>query len=320
MASNSQSKFRDFSVTLPNGMNISGIQYNPPAIKTSTPSKPLLVLIHGGTCTAHNFDVSPTNTASVEAGNLGIPVVSINRPGYLDSTALTDIPENSSYQQELGKSVYHKYLFPMLWERFGKPAGCSSVVLLGHSMAVMGMVIAAGAYADDDFPKYPLSGIILSGWGSRLTNFEVKIPEDQEGKTKWKQYIMLTHPDKHLADEAILPHIATQDHSIEVEIAGAQEAWTGAFFQMWRQYSDKIRVPVMFGIGEHDALWQGTIEHVKEYETMFPNCARFDGSVVLGAPHAIEWSYMATGWYARCFGFASEVSTLHSIREKNAVS
>ena len=320
MASNWQSKFKDFSVALPNGMNISGIHYNPPSVKTSTPFKPLLVLIHGGTCTAHNFDVSPTNTASVEADNLGIPVVSINRPGYLESTALTEIPENSTYGQELGKTIYHKYLLPMLWEKFGKPAGCHSVVLLGHSMAAMGMVIAAAAYADDESPKYPLSGIILSGWGSRLTDFKVNIPEDQEGKTKWKQFIMLTYPDKHLADDAILPCIVSQDHSIEVEIEGAKETWSGSFFKYWRQYSDKIKVPIMFGIGEHDALWQGTVEHVKEYETMFPNCERFDGSVVLGAPHAIEWSYMATGWYARCFGFASEVSTLHGMREKNGAS
>lgn len=318
MASNPESKFEGFSISLPNGMNISGIHYDPTKAKASTPSKPLLVLLHGGTCTAHNFDVSPTNTASLEADSLSIPIVSINRPGYLNSTQLTQVPEGSTYQQELGKAIYHEQLFPKLWEKFGKPAECNSIVLLGHSMACMGIVIAAGVYADDPSPKYPLSGIILSGWGSRTTDFKVQIPEDRAAKTKWKQYIMLTYPHKHLADDSILPCIETQDHSIDWE--EGKEVWTGTFFNDWRQYSDKVKVPIMFGIGEHDALWQGTAEHVKEYETMFPNCERFDGSVVLGAPHAIEWSFMATGWYARCFGFASEVATLHGMRSKNALS
>jgi pimeloyl-ACP methyl ester carboxylesterase len=316
MALNPDSKFKPFSLALPNGMKISGIHYNPPKVKTSTPFRPLVILIHGGTCTAHNFDVSTTNTASLEADNLSIPVVSINRPGYLDSTPLTEIPEGSTYHQELGKTVYHQQLFPLLWDKFGKPEGCNSMVLLGHSMACPAIIIAAGVYADDESSKYPLSGIILSGWGSRLTDFEVKIPDDREGRIKWKQLIMLTYPDKKgLVDDSVLSCIAPQNH--DIDMGEAMELWSGTFFGYWRTYSDKVKVPIMFGVGEHDVLWQGNMEHIKEYETMFPSCERFDGSVVLGAPHAIEWSYCASGWYARCFGFASEVATLYGLRVRN---
>ena len=316
MASNKDSKFRDFAVELPNGMKITGIHYDPPKAIMSTPYKPLVIAIHGGTCTAHNFDVSPANTASLEADNLSTPVVSINRPSCLDSSPMPASPESSTYQQELGKTVYHEQLFPLLWEQFGKPAHCTSMVLLGHSMACMGIVIAAGVHADDSSPKYPLSGIILSGWGSRLSDFRVPIPEEREAKLKWKQYIMLTHPDKPgIADDAVLADIPIQDHPLDPE--EGKEVFNGTFFGYWRKYSDRVKVPIMYGIGEHDALWQGTLEHVKEYETMFPNAERFDGSVVLGAPHAIEWSLFASGWYARCFGFASEVATLHGIRAKS---
>lgn len=314
MASNPESKFETFAVTLPNRMNISGIYYNPPKIKTSTPFRPLIILIHGGTCTAHNFDVSPTNTASLEADNLAIPVVSINRPRYLDSTPLT-VPEGSTYHQELGNIIYHQQLLPMLWEKFGKSEDCSSMVLLGHSMACPGIIVAAGLYADDKSPKYPLSGIVLSGWGSRTTDFKVKIPEARAEKLRWKELIMLTSPDRDLVDASVLPCISLQDHSIHLE--EGEEVWSGHWLANWRKYSDRIRVPMMFGVGEHDVLWQGNVQHVKEYETMFPNCERFDGSVVFGAPHAIEWSYMASGWYARCFGFASEVATSHGLRVKH---
>jgi pimeloyl-ACP methyl ester carboxylesterase len=317
MATNPESKFKNFAVTLPNGMNITGIHYSPPKVRTSTPFRPLIILLHGGTCTAQNFDVSPTNTASLEADNLSIPIVSINRPGYLDSSPMPEIPEDTTYQQLLGKSVYHEQLFPLLWEKYGKPEGCNSMVLLGHSMACQGIVIAAGVHAEDRSSKYPLAGIILSGWGTRVTEFKVSIPTATDEKIKWKQLIMLTYPDKKgLADDSILSCVGPQDHTIEYE--EGKEAWTGEFFAYWRKYSDRIKAPIMYGIGEHDALWQGTLEHVKEYETMFSNCERFDGSVVLGAPHAIEWSYFASGWYARCFGFASEVSTLHGVRTRNA--
>ena len=93
-----------------------------------------------------------------------------------------------------------------------------------------------------------------------------------------------------------------------------EEHWTGVFAGYWRRYANEVVVPIMFGIGEHDALWEGSLAHVKEYEMMFPKCVRYDGSFVLGAPHAIEWSYFAEGWYARCFGFAAEAATLYGLQ------
>ena len=272
-----------------------------------------MVLIHGGTCTAHNYDISPEYTASSTAEFLGCPVVSINRPDYADSSPLPDVPEDSTYHQVMGKNVYHEHLFPALWEKFGKPAGASSMVLNGHSMGVPSIVIAAALHAQEKTPAYPLSGIILSGWGCRLTDFKVLIPSTAEEKIEWKNLIMLSQPEKQCVDPAIRSHIPTQDHPMRNE--EGMEHWTGKFAGFWRKYSDEVTVPIMFANGEHDVLWEGSMRHAKEYETMFPKCPRFDGGVVLGAPHAIEWSYYAAGWYARCFGFAVEVAASHALSE-----
>jgi hypothetical protein len=62
----------------------------------------------------------------------------------------------------------------------------------------------------------------------------------------------------------------------------------------------------MIGLAERDQLWKGTDEHVKGFASAFSGSPRVDGSVVRGAPHNLEMSYWAQGWYARSFGFAME--------------
>lgn len=63
----------------------------------------------------------------------------------------------------------------------------------------------------------------------------------------------------------------------------------------------------MYSMGEHDWLWHGSRKYVEEFGGWFTECPRFDGSTVLGAPHALEWAHVSRGWYARCFGWALEV-------------
>ena len=272
----------------------------------------MIVLVHGGTCTAHNFDVSPANTASTAADHLSLPIVCINRPGYLDSTQIEHVPEGSTYHQTVGGQVYHEHMLPMVWERYAKPAGCTSLVLMAHSMGSMGIVVAAGLHSLENVPKYPLSGIIFSGWGHRYITPGPKFPTTPEEELAWKQLIMCSYPEKHLVDPEIIQHIQTQHHSMPKE--DRSDLVEQSFREYWPKYAGEITVPVFFAVGEDDRFWEGSDQHIKEYEKMFPKCPRFDGSVVLGAPHAIEWSYFAQGWYARCFGFAAEVAAWHGLQ------
>jgi hypothetical protein len=72
------------------------------------------------------------------------------------------------------------------------------------------------------------------------------------------------------------------------------------------EWAKDVKVPVMFGIAEHDCYWRATEDHVNEMRAVFQASPRVEGGVVKGAPHNLEMSYWAQGWYARCFGFGLE--------------
>lgn len=310
MASNKHSLFTPLRLELESGITITGIHYLPDISPTSPTYRPLMVLIHGGTCTAHNFDVSPSLTASTAAASLSIPVISINRPGYLDSTPLV-VPDGSTYHKELGR-FEHEELFPALWRKYGVSNRCTALLPLGHSLGSLGIIISAGLHAKDPNPKYPLAGIIFSGSGSRSAANAPPPPQDPSQKLAWKRLIMCDKAELNLVPTEALDAIALQDHPIKPEELA--EVFAGVWNGYWRTYSNEITVPVMFGQGEHDALVEGTLEHVKEVETCFSKTERFDGSLVRNAPHAIEWSHCAAGWYARCFGFALEVTASYALK------
>ena len=96
---NHNTKFKPFSLTISNGAKISGIVYIPPAGSFISLHKPLLVGIHGGTCTCHNYDIDEAHTASTFAAATGMPFVAFNRPGYADSSTLLPLPPSTSYCQ-----------------------------------------------------------------------------------------------------------------------------------------------------------------------------------------------------------------------------
>ena len=163
---NRPSKFTPFRLTLSNGAVLTGIAHLPSKGDFRGANRPLVVGIHGGTCTCHNFDICPEYTASHVSAATGVPFVAFNRPGYLDSTTLLPFSD-TTYCQEDGR-WNHEYIFPALWKEFGEPNGCIGLVAVCHSMAVPAGIIAGGLYARDSAPAYPLAGLILSGFGTRF--------------------------------------------------------------------------------------------------------------------------------------------------------
>lgn len=305
MATNQKTKFSIFEIDV-HDIKISGIYYLPSTVSESATDRPLILLIHGGTCSAHNFDVSPSLTASSAADYFSFPLVSINRPGYLGSTPLP-IPEGSTFHKELGK-FNHEHLFPALWQKYGLAQGCTALVPISHSLGSPGLIIAAGLHAVESQSRYPLAGFAFSGWGIHAAPQSLPPPpDDPNQKLPWKSLIMLGYPEHHCAPQDAHDALATQDQPIASD--EMSDLLSGLWRKYWRTYSDAITVPIMYGLSEHDLFWDGSLSHLKEMEASFPNCPRFDGSLLLGAPHAIEWSWMSQAWYARCFGFAAEVTT-----------
>ncbi|KAJ9617556.1 hypothetical protein H2204_013687 [Knufia peltigerae] len=307
MASNTESRFAPFEVLVANTVVITGIKYLPATRSESGSTsdyRPLIILLHGGGCTAHHFDLSPSMTISTIAEALSVPVISINRPGYLGSDRLP-ATQGSRFHKDLG-SFYHSHLFPKLWADFGIAHGCKAVVPLAHSLGSPAVIIAAGLHAREQSPSYPLAGIIMSGWGELPSPRMPPSPRDRSQKLDWKRVVMCGPSEDHCAPVQALEAIGIQDHNMESQ--ELEEVINGDWNSYWYRFADDIMVPIMFSLGEHDLFWEGSTVHLIQFGSRFPKCPRFDGAVVKGAPHAIEWSHCAQGWMARCLGFAQEVT------------
>lgn len=315
-----------FKLSLPNGATLSGHRYNP---ETSSPAyaalddrrRPLLVAIHGGTYCSTYFDADTKHTAVLASKGLGVPVVAIDRPLYQESSSFYPLPEGKTYHEGLAVHL-HKHIFPTIWKEYGQ--GCGSMVLDCHSLAVPSAVILAGWHAQErargDKPAYPLSSLILSGFGSQNI---ARIVDQSAPPESFPEFIDLPPEakDNQMFEQGTVdPAIYKQSERLNnrmpyAELGDYEAVWGG---DKWRALCGAVEVPVMIGIAERDALWAGTEEHVREFAGGFGGSERVDASLIRGAPHCIELSYWAQGWYARCFGWAMECAAAHAAKELTA--
>ena len=113
---------------------------------------PLVVALPGGTYTSVYFDV-PGQSLLDSAETLGIPVIAVDRPGYLGSTKVSVKAGDSMI---LRNAEVLDHLIGELWHQHG--AGAPGVVIIGHSIG--GAVTTAIAARQ---PGWPLLGIAVSG-------------------------------------------------------------------------------------------------------------------------------------------------------------
>lgn len=314
-----------FKASLPNGRTVSGHHCEP---DTSSPAyaalddsrRPLFVAIHGGSYCSTYFDADAKHSAALCSNALGVPVVAIDRPLYQETSSFYPIPEGKTYHEELAVQL-HKHILPTLWKEYGQ--GCGSMVLHCHSLATPSAVILAGWYAREraqgNTPAYPLSGLTISGFGTQNTPHiveQTKLPPPDP----LPEYTDFDPEDKDkrmFAEGTVAPGIYKQTERLNnrlpyAEVGDYNLIWANG---KWRALCGAVEVPVMIGMAEKDALWMGTEEHVREFAGGFSSSERVDASVVKGAPHCIELSYWAQGWYARCFGWALECATAYAMKE-----
>lgn len=299
-----------FELNLSNGAKLSGIHSLPPS---GAPLKyrPLVVGLHGSTYDCSYFDADAAYSASLTSSALNVPFISINRPGFGDTSPIPSVPESSNFFTESG-SWLHQYILPALWSPFGAPHGCNCVILFCHSLGAMSGIVAAALHAQDtkNQSKYPLGGIIVSGIGERL------LPIMKVNPVRYDPQDPPTHVTFPLEmKDAIMfrpgtvdPAILAQSERLNsptpfAEIESLRTGWVGKWKEEW---AASVVVPVMFGIAERDCFFESGEEHLEECVAAFRKSVRLDESILRGAPHCIELSYWSRGWYARCFGFAME--------------
>lgn len=319
---------QSFRLTLANGGTLTGLHNLPdpgtPAFTAVVDSnRPLVIAIHGGTYSSTYFDADPKHSASLCSNGLGVPVVSIDRPLYQGSSSFYPSEEGKTYHEALAFWL-HQHILPALWTEYGK--GCGSVILHCHSLATPSAVILAGLPAQEQAmggkAAYPLAGLIISGFGSQNTA-QIIGQSKEHPPEPLPEYIdrPVDEKDRRMIPEGTTdPAIYKQSERLHnpmpyTEIADYNSIWAD---DKWRSLCGKVKVPVMIGIAELDALWVGTEEHVKEFAGGFTASERVDTSLVKGAPHCIELSYWAQGWYARCFGWALECAATYATKEKKA--
>ncbi|KAI1359647.1 hypothetical protein F5Y08DRAFT_319067 [Xylaria arbuscula] len=285
-----------------------GLRSLPPPSTSPLKYRPLIVGLHGGSYDKQYFDATPATSASVMSKALVVPFISIDRPSYGGTTSVLPVPKGSDFNLETGR-LLHNSILPSIWSDMGAVNGCNCIVLLCHSLGVMGGTVAAALHAQDKTPRYPLGGIILSGMGDRQSiQMQGRSAESDfdpmqytTSPVEWKDSVMFK-------PGTVVPDVVQQTERLNAPMPLAESGrFAVDWLPIWKEiWAAQVLVPVMFSLVDDDPFFISTKEEVDRCVGAFTKSVRAEGSLVLGAPHCIELSYWSQGWYARCFGFAIE--------------
>ncbi|KAL4812273.1 hypothetical protein BDW67DRAFT_193761 [Aspergillus spinulosporus] len=305
---------QSFKLSLPNGATVAGI-HNIPTDSPSPHYRPLIVGLHGGTYDCHYFDANEEYTAAKPSSALGVPFVAIDRPCCGGTTSFLPVPEDSDFTTETGRWI-HELILPALWTEFGIPTGCNCIVLLAHSLGVMGATYAASLHAQEKNSLYPLGGLIASGLGEQFLSVSERVPISEPNVPPYHTLFPLEIKDRMMFRPGTVdPEILACSERLNVSSPLADAASLPTIWvPKWREWAAHITVPVKFALVEQDCFFDGSEEHVRSCVGAFVKAARADGSFVRGAPHCLELSYWAQGWYTSCFGFALECAVSFAVR------
>ncbi|KAK5465532.1 hypothetical protein LTS15_002095 [Exophiala xenobiotica] len=299
-----------FTLNLDDGGRTTGLVYLPPQRGGTQEFVPLIVCLHGGSYDAEYFDCDPEHSIASVASALKIPVVSITRPGYCNSTNAPSQSDgdDKTYAQQQGHYL-NSTVLPAVWKRYGPDSSATAVVLLSHSIGAMMAIIAAGFHASCQ--GYPLAGLILAGIGSKheaqskaaVMGLLISKPDMVNFDPGLKDALMLALPQKNLTNPGMAEHTARLNKPLPFgEVHDINVPWLG----YWHRYATAIEVPVMYSIGEVDSLWVSAPDAVQEFRDAFTSSSRVEAAVLPMAPHCIELSRHSRGWLTRCCGFALE--------------
>ncbi|KIM93880.1 hypothetical protein OIDMADRAFT_136869 [Oidiodendron maius Zn] len=297
-----------FTLTLSTGSILSGLSCIPSHIPAQL-SQPLIVGIHGGTYSSRYFHPTPSTSAASISTVLGIPFIAIDRAGYNKSTKLPVCPAGSTFLQEEGKHL-HKYILPAIWQEFGKSSGSTSIVLLTHSLGSGSAIIAASLLAQEEETLYPLSGLIISGWGTTTSIPRTEAERLLSSHTTsdrlhfplaMKDLLMFGHRESKCVDPRMYDLTESLDNGMSYgEFQDVNMTW----LMYWKKYAATVQVPVMYCLGERDSIWEATNSNIRNFSEAFKASPRVERVLILGAPHCIELSLWSKSWYLRAFGFA----------------
>jgi pimeloyl-ACP methyl ester carboxylesterase len=268
-----------------------------------TAGAPLVVALPGGTYTSVYFDV-PGQSLLDTAEAVGVPVIAVDRPGYLGSTK-AEVETGGSIILRNAELLDH--LIGELWDAYG--AGAPGVVIIGHSIG--GAVTTAIAARQ---PSWPLLGIAVSGC-------LVRVPV--ESGSAWAalpdlEFVELPGPVKDFVmygpDWTHAAALPAAGHAADAPVPKAELLdITGGWVERMPSVAAQVRVPVHTRQGEFDKLWISDDDQVAEFKSAFANAPWVDSRLVPNAGHCIDFHLAGRAFQLEQLAFALEAA-LHAKR------
>ena len=268
-----------------------------PASATPTaPEYPLVVAIHGGTYTSDYFDIEGCSLLA-RASALGLPVFSVNRPGYADSLPREQTDGSIHSNAEILNDVLLQ-----LWELHGGRA--RGIFLIGHSI---GGAVAIRMAALSR--SWPLLGISVSGVGLRepdpiLEQWKSLPPvEVIEIPAQAKDALMYGPAGSFLPEAQQAAH--RSDHPMpRQELLDIAFEWS----RLLSESAPKVDVPVHYRQPEFDNLWVVNESEVQNFAQRFVKAPLVDAQVMQGAGHCIDFHKLGAAFQLEQLAFALSCS------------
>lgn len=273
----SQTEMFAFDVASADGPKTFSGRRTATAATPARPDVPLVVAVHGGTYTSAYFDL-PGYSLLDQAAALGIPVVALDRPGYVDSTS---VDPGESLILANAKALVDAV--GEVWRTEGQ--GRPGVVLIGHSIG--GATVCAMAALN---PSWPLLGIAVSGCllevpAQARDGFNatpdvpyLELPDDMKEQVMFGPEGTYT-PDMPVAGRAANAPIP------RAELIDINNGW----IQRVRSVNAQITVPVHARQGEFDHLWITDEDQMRQFGESFTSAPSVDARLVPYAGHCVEF-------------------------------
>jgi pimeloyl-ACP methyl ester carboxylesterase len=253
---------------------------------------PLVVAIHGGTYTSAYFAI-PGRSLLDRAAALRVPIVALDRPGYEDSTPLPPAEATIAGQA--------RHLLSALGEIFARHgAGCSGIVLIGHSI---GGAIAATIASDPG--GLPIIGLAVSGVGLRTPAqfgpMWASLPDEPfvELPLPLKDQVMFGPAGSFDPSVPVLTHAADAPapRAELIDIVGDWQKRVGDVL-------GRIAVPVHYRQAEFDHLWVVDDNEVAGFAAALSVSPRVDAAMMRGTGHCIDFHHVGGAFQVQQLGFA----------------
>ncbi|MGW3863605.1 alpha/beta hydrolase [Streptomyces sp. NPDC005047] len=276
------------------------------AVPAELTGKPLIAALHGGTFTAHYFDVEGAGEGSFldVAAAHGYPVVAFDRPGYGGSTPLEPDANTFARHAELLGTALAQAVARLAADR---------VFLVGHSIGGMiALMIAASA------PGLPLIGVSATGMGAVIPSGGAaealgSLPPDQTVDLPYEERdkVMFGPPHTYGAEGVRQAHGSYAPVPVR-ELVQAP-AWPREHLPT---VAPRVRVPVHNALAEFDALWSSGPENVARFAAMFTAAPFVDASVARGTGHCIDHHTLGHALHLRQLAFAEECAHWAATRQR----